>query len=115
MRAISVVAGSWAWPDDEETVEPSDEECSSSWKNASTFRGFSSGWTGSTGSMMGMGEGEGSGDGGSGKKTGSEISETGSGHMFSSLWFSFSGLIGTRSNCCAMAGDTGVATSIIGE
>ena len=110
---MSVVAGTWRRPDEEETVESSDEECSSSWKNGSTSCGFSGGWTGSTGSMMG--EGGEMGDGGSGGRRGSEISDTVSGHMSSSLQVSLSGLIGTVSNCCSMVGETGVATSIIGE
>ena len=108
---MSVVAGGWARPDEEETVESSDEECSSSWKNVSTCCGFSGGWIGS--SMMGE-EGK-RGDGGSGMKSGSGSSEIVSGRMPSSLPVSLNGLIGTESKSCTMAGEMGVATSMIGE
>jgi len=113
VKAISVFAGGWMWADDEETVESSNEAISSSRKNGLTSCVFTVGWTGSTGSMMG--EGEGSGDGGSGTSSGSGSSETVSGHLSSSLLVSFNGLIGTESNGCTTAGETGVATSMIGE
>ena len=113
VSAISVVAECWRCPDDEETVEPSDGDCSSSWKNGSTSCGFSGSCAGSTGSMRE--EDECCGDGGSGSESGSASPDPVSGRMSSSLCLSSNGLIGTGSSGSTTAGETGVATSTIGE